>query len=111
MRLFWWLLRALFALLILLISFLLPIVLVLLRGLIGLISISFAATVNGPRPFVDRLAGEWTHHLLERGAPPDRIDLLFGLCQFAARSIIVLGWIISIVFTVQVLRVVFGFFI
>ena len=111
MRFLFWLLRLLFFLLVTLFGLLLPVLLFVLRALRDLVSISFAATVNGPAPFVDRLAGEWTQRLIELGAPLDRIDQIFSFCRLAARSIIVLGWLISIVFTVEILRVVFGIFI
>ena len=111
MRFLFWLLRLLFFLLIALLGLLLPVLLFVLRALRDLVSISFAATVNGPAPFADRLAGEWTQRLIELGAPLDRIDQIFRFCRLAARSIIVLGWLVSIVFTVEILRVVFGTFI
>jgi hypothetical protein len=111
MRIILWLLRLLFFLLIALVGLLLPVLLFMLRTTRDLVSISFAATVNGPAPFADRLAGEWTERLIEMGAPRDRIDQVFALCQFMARLIIVLGWLVSIVFTVEILRVVFGYFI
>jgi hypothetical protein len=111
MKLLFWILRLLFFLLFALLGLLLPVLLFVLRALCDLVSISFAATVNGPAPFVDRLAGEWTQRLVEMGAPPDRIDQIFRFCRLAARSIILLGWIVSIVFTVQLVRVVFGLFI
>ena len=111
MRFLLWLLRLLFFLLIALFRLLLPVLLVVLRALRDLVSISFAATVSSPAPFVDRLAGEWTQRLIELGAPLDRIDQIFRFCRLAARSIIVLGWVVSIVFTVEFLRVVFGLFI
>ena len=111
MRFLFWLLRILFFLLITLLGLLLPVLLFLLRAFRDLVSMSFSATVNGPAPFVDRLAGEWTQRLIQLGAPLDRIDQIFNFCRFTVRSTIVLGWLISIVFTVQILRVVFGFFI
>jgi hypothetical protein len=111
MRFLFWLLRILFFLFIQIFLLLLPVLVLVLRSLVVLVSISFSATVNGPATFVDRLAGEWAQRLIELGAPPDRIDQIFRFCQLAARSIIVLGWLVSIVFTVQLLRVVFGFFI
>jgi len=111
MRFLFWLLRLLFFLLIALLGLLLPVLLFVLRALRDLVSISFAATVNGPAPFGDRLAGEWTQRFIEMGAPLDRIDQIFRFCQLAVRSIIVLGWLVSIVFTVQLLRIVFGLFI
>ena len=104
-------LRFLVALLIGLIQLLLPVLLIGVRTLGGLVSKSFAATVNGPTEFIDRLAAEWTQRLLELGAPLDRIDEIFSFCRFTARSIIVLGWLISILFTVAILRIVFGIFI
>src|SRR6266508_1731957 len=100
MRFLFWLLRLLLLILIALLGVLLPVLLVVFRALRHWVAISFAATVNGPARFVDRLAGEWTQRLIELGAPPDRIDQIFRFCQLAARTIIVLGWLVSIVFTV-----------
>ena len=111
MRFLFWLLRTLFFLLVTLLGLLLPVLLFVLRALRDLVAMSFAATVNGPAPFTDRLAGEWTQQLIELGAPLDHIDPIFQFCRLVARSIIVLGWLISIVFTMQILRVVFGIFI
>ena len=111
MRFLFWLLRLLFFLLSALFGLLLPVLLFVLRALRDVVSISFAATVSGPAPFADRLAGEWTQRLIGLGAPLDRLDQIFRFCQLATQLIIVLGWLVSIVFTVQILRVVFGFFI
>ena len=108
MRFILWLLRLLFFLLIALIGLLLPVLLFVLRGLRDLVSISFAATVNGPAQFVDRLAGEWTRRLLELGAPRDRIDPIYRFCRFLAGTVIVLGWILSTLFTVVIFRVIYG---
>ena len=101
----------LLSLLILLIGLLLPLVLAVLRALAGLITLSFAATVDDPRQFADRLASEWTRRIIQSGADLNRIDQIYSFCRFGAGTIIVLGWLISIIFTVTVLRVVFGFFI
>ena len=103
--------RFLAALLVVLIRLLLPVVLAVLRVLRDLVSISFAATVNDPRQFIDRLAAEWTRRLLELGAPRDRIDQIFSFCRLMAGTMIVLGWLVSILFTVAILRVVSSFFI
>ena len=111
MKLFLQLLRFLLALLIVLIRLLLPVFLVAVRTLGGLAAMSFAATVNGPTQFIDRLAAQWTQRLLELGAPIDRIDQIFSFCRFTARSMIVLGWLVSVLFTVELIRIVFGFFI
>jgi hypothetical protein len=96
---------------VILMHLLLPVVLVVFRAVSGLIAISFAATVNDPRQFADRLASEWTRRILASGGDLNRIDQIYGFCRFMAGTTIVLGWVLSIVFTVTVLRVVFGFFI
>lgn len=111
MHLLMYLIRFLAVFTVLIIRFLLPLILVVLRALLGLISISFAATVNDPREFIDRLAAEWTRWFLERGADREHINQIYSLCRFMVGSMIVLGWAISILFTVEILRVVFGFFI
>ena len=89
----------------------LPILIWVVRTLRALVFMSFTATVHGPPVFASRLASQWTRGFLESGADRNRIDQIYSLCYFAAASMIVLGWVISILFTVTVLRVVFGFFI
>ena len=111
MNVFWRILRLLWMLLILLIRSLLPILLVVLRALSSLVSVSFAATVNGPTQFTDRLAADWTRRLLELGAPRERIDQIYIFCQLSVGTLVIFGWLVSIFFTVEILRVVFGFFI
>jgi hypothetical protein len=90
---------------------LLPVLLAVFLVLRDLISLSFAATVNGPVLYTDRLASEWTRRLLELGAPRDHIDPIFVFCQLAVGSLVVLGWVVTALFTVEMLRIVFGFFI
>jgi hypothetical protein len=111
MNLFLRLLRFLAVLIVLLVRLLLPILLTTLRALLGLISLSFAATVNDPGKFIDRLAAEWTRRLLALGAPRERIDPIYRFCRVLAGTTIVLGWVVAGIFTVEILRVVFGFFI
>jgi len=89
----------------------LPILIWVVRMLRGLVFLSFTATVNGPGEYTNQLASEWTRGFIERGFDRNRIDEIYSLCRFAAGSVIVLGWVVSILFTVTVLRVVFGFFI
>jgi len=101
----------LLSLVVLLIGLLLPLALVVLRALGSLIALSFAATVNDPRQVADRLASEWTRRILQSGGDLNRIDQIYSICRFAAQTTIVLGWVLSIIFTVTVLWVVFGFFI
>jgi len=90
---------------------LLPILLVVLRLLRDLIFLSFTATVNGPMQYTDRLSSEWTRRLLDLGGSRDHIDQIFVFCQLAVGSLVALGWIVTTLFTVEILRVVFGFFI
>ena len=103
--------RFLAALLVVLIRLLLPFVLAVLRVLRDLVSISFAATVNDPRQFIDRLASEWTRRIIELVDGRDHIDQIFSFCRLMAGTMIVLGWLVSILFTVAILRVVSSFFI
>jgi hypothetical protein len=70
---------------------------------------SLTATVNGPSQFIDRLAFEWTRHFLDIGVPREYLDQIFSLCRFLVASMIVSGWVIAALFTVAVLRIVFGF--
>jgi hypothetical protein len=100
-----WLLATLFRLV------LLPLLIVILRLLRDLVSLSFRATVNGPTRFIDRLAGEWTERF--HGLVDDRSHIyeVYQLCRFMAAALIILGWIIATLFTVELLRVVFGIFI
>ena len=90
---------------------LLPVLLVILRAVSALIFFSFSATVSGPLQYTDRVASEWTRRLLELGSPRDHIDQIFVICQLAAGSLVALGWVVTTLFTVEILRVVFGFFI
>ena len=103
--------RFLLALLIMLVRLLLPVLLMVLRGLRSLVSMSFTATINGPTRFIDRLAGEWTERIHEGANNREHIYEVYQLCRFVAGVLIVLGWLISTLFTVEILRVVFAFFI
>lgn len=90
---------------------LLPLLVAVFRLLQALVSLSFTATVNNPRNFIDRVAGEWTQWLLGLGVDRQYLDQMYGLCRFLAVSTVVLGWVIATIFTVAILRVVFGIFI
>ena len=90
---------------------LLPILQATLRVLLALIFTSFAATVNGPRQFIDRLASEWTFWFLSLGVDRGSIDQIYRLCRFLVASRLILGWSVATLFTVAILRVVFGIFI
>jgi hypothetical protein len=89
----------------------LPFLWATLRILLALISLSFTATVNNPRQYIDRLAGEWTQRLLDLGVHREYLDQIHSLCRFLAVSTILLGWVVATIFTVAILRVVFGYFI
>ena len=101
-----WRLAALFLQLILL-----PALLVPLRALRALIFFSFSATVSGPMQYTDRVASEWTRRLLELGGSRDHMDQIFVFCHLAVWSLVALGWIVTVLFTVEIIRVVFGIFI
>jgi hypothetical protein len=103
--------RFLLALLIALVRLLLPVLLVVFRALRHLVSMSFAATVHGTPQFIDRLAAEWTRRILEGGVPLDHIDPIYRFCRVVVGVLIMLGWLVSTFFTVEMLRIVFGFFI
>jgi hypothetical protein len=89
----------------------LPFLLATLRVSGRLVFTSLTATVTGPTEFTDRLASEWTRRVLEMGIRPEDIDRVFRLCRFLVASMIILGWLVATLFTVAVLRVVFGLFI
>jgi len=114
-RMIWFIVRMILKLigrlLQLLFSLLIPVLSVLLRWSFRLMSLSLTATVHGPRQFTERLASEWTQRLLELGVSHDHLDQLYTLCRFLAASMIVLGWVVAALFTVAILRVVFGIFI
>lgn len=89
----------------------LPLLLVVLRLCGNLILFSFRATVNGPGRFINRLAGEWTERIHQVVDDRNHIYEVFLLCRFIAGALVVLGWLFTTLFTVAILRVVFGFFI
>jgi hypothetical protein len=74
-------------------------------------AISLSAIVTGPKEYTDRLAAEWTQQLLVIGGLRDHLDRLYGLCRFLATSLVVLGWVVTTLLTVSILRVVFGILI
>jgi hypothetical protein len=86
----------------------LPFILATVRVLRGLVFTSLVATVNGPTQYTDQLASEWTRQVLELGLARENIDVIYALCRFLAGISIVLGWIVSALFIVVVIRVVFG---
>lgn len=90
---------------------LLPLLIAVLRLGSTLVFFSFRATVNGPTRFVDRLAGEWTQRVLDSVDDREHIHEVYQLCRLLVGGLIVLGWVITGIFTVEILRVVFGFFI
>ena len=81
-----------------------------LRLLHSLLVTTLMATVNGPRQYTDQLASEWTLQLINRGVSRDNLDQVYDLCRFLAGSMIVFGWVVSVAITVEILRIVFGFF-
>ncbi len=85
-----------------------PVVMRLLRLMGILVLASFTAAVVGPRQYVDRLGADWTRRFITSGLDRDRIDDLYTLCRLAVAARMVLGWIIAVLFTVLILRVVFG---
>ncbi len=106
----WWSLSRLYHLLLgFLLRLFLPFLLALLRGVGALIYTSLTVAVIGPGLFIERLSSQWTRRLLEAGVSRDHIDQLHGLCRVLATALIALGWIITTLFTVAILRVVFGF--
>ena len=94
-----------------LIRLLLPYLFATLRILRTLVFTSLTATVNGPGQYTERLASEWTGQLINLVGFHENIDQIYSLCRFIAGTMILLGWVVSILFTVAVLRIVFGLFI
>jgi hypothetical protein len=90
---------------------LLPLLIAVLRFGSTLVFFSFRATVNGPTRFVDRLAGEWTQRVLDLVDDREHIHEVYQLCRLMIGVLIVLGWTVTGFFTVEMLRIVFGFFI
>ncbi len=106
----WWSLSRLYHLsLILLIRVLLPFLLAVLRIAGSLVFASLTAAAIGPRLFIERLSSQWTRWLLDQGVSREYLDQLYTICRIMAVSQIALGWIITTLFTVAILRVVFGF--
>ena len=111
-RVTWIIARLTFTLFVrLLLRLVLPIVSVLLGWLLSLVTTAFVATVNGPGQYSERLASEWTRQLLDLGVSRDHLDQTYILCRFLAASRIVLGWVVAALFTMVILRSIFGFFI
>lgn len=96
-------------LLLVLFRLLLPIVISLLRMMRTLVATSLVATVNGPSLYTEQLASAWTRRLLDIGVSRDYLDQVFGLCRFLATSTIVLGWVVTALISVAILRVVYGY--
>jgi hypothetical protein len=105
MNIMWILIALIFRLLFL------PLLLLAFRAMRDLIFLSFTATVNGPYQYTDRVASDWTRRFLEMGAPRDHMDSIYFVCQMAVGSLIALGWVVSVLFTVEIIRIVFGYFI
>ena len=87
---------------------LLPPLLAVLRLGSALVFFSFRATINGPTRFIDRLAGEWTQRILDLVDDREHIYEVYQLCRLMAGGLIVLGWIVSTLFTVVIFRVIYG---
>ena len=78
------------------------------RFLLNLVTTSFYALVHGPKRYMEWLAGKWAQKLLENGVSRDYIDQIYGLCQALAFTKIALGLVVAALFTVAILRIVFG---
>lgn len=90
---------------------LLPYLLATLRLLVSLVSSSLSATVHGPRRYTQWHASKWTQRLLEAGVSREYLDQAYGLCQILVASKIVIGLVVAALFTVAILRVVYGLLI
>jgi len=89
----------------------LPVLIALLGALFNLVFLSIQASVNGPARFIDRLAGEWTRWIFEQVDDREHIHEIYQICRVLVGGLIVLGWFVTGIFTVEILRVVFAFFI
>ena len=94
-----------------LLRLLLPVIRTLLVWLLRLVTTAIVASATGPREYIERMASEWTRRLITLGVSGDHLDSAYRLCHLLAASTIVLGWIIVLLFSVAVIRVVFGYFI
>src|SRR5688500_786589 len=63
-------------------SILWPFLVAVFRIVRDWIFLSFTAAANGPRRFIDRLAGEWTERVIERVEERNHINEIFQLCRF-----------------------------
>ena len=97
-----WFLAMLFRLL------LLPLLALVLRVFRDLVLLSFSATVYGPARFIDRRAGEWTQMIVDLVDDRGHINEIYQLCRFMVASLLLLGWVVSILFTVTMIRVIYG---
>ena len=115
LRFFWFISRSLVTFLVWIvvnaIRRLLPVLMVVLRFLIGYVSTSLSAMIYGPRRYVDGLASKWTLQLLDRGVSQDYIDELHDLCIFLAALKFVIGLVIAGVVLVAILRTVYNIWI
>ncbi len=89
---------------------LVPYLLAVLRFLVSLMTTSIAAAVHGPRQYTEWLASKWAWQLLESGVSRDYLDQIYSLCRVLVVSKIVMGLAFGILFTLAILRVVFGIF-
>ena len=90
---------------------LLPILVAVFWLIRSLMFFSITATVNGPRQFIDRRAGEWTERIYEGSTAREHLSEVFQLCRILVGAIIVLGWVVAGLFTYTMLRVYFALFI
>ena len=87
-----------------------PFALAVFKRLFALMRFSLKALVTGPKQFIERLASEWTNWLLASGVSRDHMDNAYRFCLFLATSLIILGWVVTTLFLVAILRIVFGLF-
>ncbi len=87
-----------------------PYVVQLLGLLRELIFFSLTAAVQGPATYSARAASNWTRQLLNLGADRSQMDEIYVFCRWLAELLIVLGWILTIFFTVEIVRLAFWFF-
>ena len=100
----------LFLLSVVLRTLLVPIFVAILWLIRSLMLFSITATINGPRQYIDRRAGEWTERIYEGSSSREHMSGVFQLCRLLVGIIIVLGWLVSGFFTYSIVRVYFVFF-
>ena len=87
-----------------------PVLLIMLRLLRDMALLALATAVIGPTQYMDRLAGQWAQRLIEVENDRQHIIQIYLFCRWMAGAVILMDWLILVLFTVQILRVVYWLF-